>query len=68
MEKSSQLKKELFPNCRGKKKMKCTKSPNCANKKAQHSREKKDTLLNTIKGTKPENASLVTGTALRLTS
>lgn len=44
LEKSSQLQKELFPTAEGKKKIKCAKSPNCANKKAQHSREKKRTL------------------------
>lgn len=60
------VKKRAFPNCRGEKKS--AKAQTVPTKRLSIPGEKKDTLLNTIKETKPANASSVTCTALRLTS
>lgn len=65
--KCSQLKKELFLTAEGEKK-KVPKPKRCQPKGSAFQGKKKDTLLNTIKETKPANASSVTCTALRLTS
>lgn len=61
------VKKRAFPNCRGGKK-KSAKAQTVPTKRLSIPGKKKDTLLNTIKETKPANASSVTCTALRLTS